>query len=142
MNTTTLNMTTLDGGVIIKKGTAPAPPSGESGGSSWRYFDTTKATVTQDSLPIIKMLFPLFKENLNDNLKSILCGAPPLADWEEKIVLAVATDFNLKIYNLAFTSLEELKTIEEVINGMGGVEGLEQALGFTEITEAEFYNLD
>lgn len=33
MNTTTLNMTTLDGGVIIKKGTAPAPPSGgESGG--------------------------------------------------------------------------------------------------------------
>lgn len=28
MNTTTLNMTTLDGGVIIKKETAPAPPSG------------------------------------------------------------------------------------------------------------------
>ena len=28
MNTTTLNMTTLDGGVIIKKGNAPAPPSG------------------------------------------------------------------------------------------------------------------
>lgn len=28
MNTTTLNMTTLDGGVIIKRGTAPAPPSG------------------------------------------------------------------------------------------------------------------
>lgn len=28
MNTTTLNMTTLDGGVIIKKGTAPVPPSG------------------------------------------------------------------------------------------------------------------
>ena len=35
MNTTTLNMTTLDGGVIIKKETAPAPPSGgESGGSN------------------------------------------------------------------------------------------------------------
>lgn len=31
MNTTTLNMTTLDGGVIIKKGTAPAPPSGGGG---------------------------------------------------------------------------------------------------------------
>jgi hypothetical protein len=32
MNTTTLNMTTLDGGnVIIKRGTAPAPPSGEGG---------------------------------------------------------------------------------------------------------------
>ena len=35
MNTTTLNMTTLDGGVIIKKGTAPAPPSGDSG---WEYY--------------------------------------------------------------------------------------------------------
>ena len=36
MNTTTLNMITLDGGVIIKKGTAPAPPSG--GESSWKYY--------------------------------------------------------------------------------------------------------
>ena len=33
-------MTTLDGGVIIKKETAPAPPSGgESGGSTIEYFD-------------------------------------------------------------------------------------------------------
>lgn len=37
MNTTTLNMTTLDGGVIIKKGTAPAPPSG--GESTIEYLD-------------------------------------------------------------------------------------------------------
>lgn len=42
MNATTLNMTTLDGGVIIKKGTAPAPPSGgESGGGDWHYFDVS-----------------------------------------------------------------------------------------------------
>lgn len=42
MNTTTLNMTTLDGGVIIKKGNAPAPPSGgESGGGDWHYFDVS-----------------------------------------------------------------------------------------------------
>lgn len=41
MNTTTLNMTTLDGGVIIKKGTAPAPPSGggDSGSSTLEYLD-------------------------------------------------------------------------------------------------------
>ena len=39
MNTTTLNMTTLDGGVIIKKGTAPAPPSGGgSGDDGWEYY--------------------------------------------------------------------------------------------------------
>ena len=36
MNTTTLNMTTLDGGVIIKKGGTPTPPSV---GSDWHYFD-------------------------------------------------------------------------------------------------------
>ena len=42
MNTTTLNMTTLDGGAIIKKGTAPAPPSGgESGGSNMEYLDVS-----------------------------------------------------------------------------------------------------
>ena len=35
-------MTTLDGGVIIKKGTAPAPPSGgESGGSTFEYLYIT-----------------------------------------------------------------------------------------------------
>ena len=44
MNTTTLNMTTLDGGVIIKKGTAPAPPSEESGGSTFEYLDITNVT--------------------------------------------------------------------------------------------------
>lgn len=32
-------MTTLDGGVIIKKGTAPAPPSGGGGDSTIEYFD-------------------------------------------------------------------------------------------------------
>lgn len=35
-------MTTLDGGVIIKTGTAPAPPSGDNGGNAsegdWAYY--------------------------------------------------------------------------------------------------------
>ena len=38
-NITTLNMTTLDGGVIIKKGTAPAPPSEGGGDSTIEYLD-------------------------------------------------------------------------------------------------------
>lgn len=51
MNTTTLNMTTLDGGVIIKKGTAPAPPSGgESGGSNLEYLDVTNVTAMDGRL--------------------------------------------------------------------------------------------
>lgn len=40
MNNTTLNMTTLDGGVIIKRETAPAPPSG---GSNVEYLDIREA---------------------------------------------------------------------------------------------------
>ena len=37
-NITTLNMTTLDGGVVIKKGTAPAPPSGGESGGGVKYY--------------------------------------------------------------------------------------------------------
>ena len=41
MNTTTLNMTTLDGGVIIKKrGSGSTPPSGESA-STMEYLDVS-----------------------------------------------------------------------------------------------------
>lgn len=115
---------------------------GESGGSNWRYFDTTKAKVTEDSLTPISMLFQIFKNNYGDNLITILPKVPPLEEWEAKIVVALATDFNLKIYNPTLTDFERLKTIEEVFNDMGGVEALEQALGFTEITEAEFYDLN
>lgn len=115
---------------------------GESGGntSNWRYFDTTKATVTEDNLPVITLLFPLFKTKFADTYKSILCGMPPLKDWEWKYVLATATDFNLKIYNPEI--IGEVKTIEEVLNDMGGVESFKQALGFTEITKEEFYDLN
>lgn len=45
MNTTTLNMTTLDGGIIIKKGTAPAPPSGGGGDSTIEYLDVSGLSV-------------------------------------------------------------------------------------------------
>ena len=61
MNTTTLNMTTLDGGVIIKKGTAPAPPSGgevlegeyflaKPNGRYWKLNFITEETITNSLL--------------------------------------------------------------------------------------------
>jgi hypothetical protein len=141
MNTTTLNMTTLDGGnVIIKKGGGggSTPPSG---GSNWRYFDTTKATVSEGSMPIINMIFSIFKTKY-DTHTAIMCGSPTLEEWEAKRVVATAADFNLKIYNPVFANLEGIKTIEELINSLGGVESLKQALGFTEITKEQFYSLD
>jgi hypothetical protein len=115
---------------------------GESGGSNWRYFDATKATVTEDSLTPISMLFQIFKNNHGDNLITILPKVPPLEEWEAKIVAATATDFNLKICHPTLTGFERLKTIEEVFNDMGGIEALEQALGFTEITKEQFYDLN
>lgn len=73
MNTTTLNMTTLDGGVIIKKGTAPAPPSGggelegeyflaKSNGRYWKFSFIDDVTMyyidynqlSQDELEALK----------------------------------------------------------------------------------------
>lgn len=70
MNTTTLNMTTLDGGVIIKKGTAPAPPSSGGGadlegeyylakpnGWYWKFTDEFHALSTSKKNQFISTLF-------------------------------------------------------------------------------------
>ena len=69
MNTTTLNMTTLDGGVIIKKGGAtPNPPSGgdvlegeyylvRPNGWYWKFTDEYHALSNADKTPIIGALF-------------------------------------------------------------------------------------
>lgn len=116
--------------------------SGENGGSNWRYFDTTEAAVTEDSLIVITMLFPLFKKKYGDDLTTILCGVPTLEEWVAKNVVATAIDFNLKICHPTLTGIGGIKTIEEVFNDMGGIEALEQALGFTEITKEEFYSLE
>lgn len=41
MNVTTLNMTTLDGNVIIKKGGGGTTPTPPSGGDKTLYFDVS-----------------------------------------------------------------------------------------------------
>lgn len=67
-NITTLNMTTLDGGVIIKKETAPAPPSGgdvlegeyylaKPNGWYWKFTDEFYALSTSDKNQFITSLF-------------------------------------------------------------------------------------
>ena len=115
---------------------------GESGGdtSNWRYFDTTKATVSAGQIPFIDMMFSIFKEK-SAGYTFIECNTPKLEAWEAKTVAATATDFNLKVYHPEFT-LGGIMTIEELLNEMGGVENLEQVLGFTKITKEQFYSLD
>lgn len=72
MNTTTLNMTTLDGGVIIKRGgggSTPTPPSGggaelegeyylvKPNGWYWKFTDEFHGLSNADKIPIVGTLF-------------------------------------------------------------------------------------
>lgn len=87
MNTTTLNMTTLDGGVIIKKGTAPAPPSGgdvlegeyylaKPNGWYWKWIGPNPWNTTDSSIDVLTFTLSVGAFwSLSDALYSII--------WEE-----------------------------------------------------------
>lgn len=132
MNTTTLNMTTLNGGVIIKKGTAPAPPSG---GSDWHYFDVSALDLT-DAV-IGAQVNPLLMMVRFELMGKVTCGsagyyafANAFAGGNTKI-LAFGLDFTqLTIQDGISISFKEL--IDEVKNN---------GVSLTEITKEQFYSL-
>ena len=84
MNTTTLNMTTLDGGVIIKKGTAPAPPSGgevlegeyylaKPNGWYWKWIGPNPWNTTDSSIDVLTFTLSVGAFwSLSDALYSII----------------------------------------------------------------------
>lgn len=130
-------MTTLDGGVIIKKGTAPAPPSGgESGGSDWHYFDVSALDLTDAniSMYINTMLMMVRFETVG----KVVIGsagyynlAKAFAGGNAK-VLAFGLDFTQRMIQdgVAFS----YKEVFEQAKNSGII--------LTEITEAEFYDLN
>lgn len=105
MNTTTLNMTTLDGGVIIKKGTAPAPPSGgESGGSNVEYLDVSAAR--EEIIGILFQFGILIKGHTTEGINNMEISATGITPYYWDImdrgrhvvsVKAVAIDFTQKL---------------------------------------------
>ena len=137
MNTTTLNMTTLDGGVIIKKGEGggSTPPSGGESGGGLSYFAIDTSILGAD----VAFAYGSFLGKVvlpeGSTIQPTLLLVQSADENLMKGLKAIATDVNAKVYIMG-----ELKplwggladTIEWFIsNGI-----------LTPITEAEFYTLD
>lgn len=131
MNTTTLNMTTLDGGVIIKKGTAPAPPSGESGADDWHYFDVSNYN-TQAQMTIMQYasVIKCFAEDLG-GMSIIPLGINLLLPNVLNETTAIAIDYSIEVITTGIKA-----TIGQSLPTAPWFEN------FPEITKEEFYNLD
>ena len=131
MNITTLNTTTLDGNVIIKKGGGtPTPPSG---GSDWRYFDISNAALSDKSAlyEVGALVVKLSKEG-NTVVGPASMGAVISFD----ICVAFGLDMSQKT-----NAGGEMLTYKEIY-ATDGLDSFFPQLGIVEITEAEFYNLD
>ena len=145
MNTTTLNMTTLDGGVIIKKGTAPAPPSGggESGGGLYmKYYDVDAIASSvgvekqqllndlSEQLYFIFMLVRLYNPDIE------MGGVMPFYIYTAGSFNLIKGVGILYGYELSEGGMQFVITPEFIASKLG------TPLDQFEITEAEFYNLD
>jgi hypothetical protein len=145
MNTTTLNMTTLDGGVIIKKGTAPAPPSG---GEKWVYTQLNTPTLASNlnHSPAMSFLFSLVKIHSTNSGDLMVSGLTDFPAWE---TIAIATNLSVKVSATAPFG-EGIMSVEDILHNMasmGGVEGsaadvIASLIDGVTITKEEFYNLD
>lgn len=154
MNTTTLNMTTLDGGVIIKKGTAPAPPSG--GGEDLDSLIYCKGPNRGSELGFIDYMqmsiaskYQRFDTWSSDTLLGILITEGYqnsfLAGDVQYDMSAIAYSEDLKMVlqygELKFNSLKEFlefqgASFEEFVDSMI------EAYGLTRITKEEFWDLE
>lgn len=139
-------MTTLDGGVIIKKGTAPAPPSGGGGvNDEWVYYDLRN----QEN----KAIFSLIVQELPHSLAAILEYANPKLHWG---IQYMNYDNNnppnvglSNILGLGYLASHKLKVGDNEVTGSEYVAFLAQHMGATDILEStpkitkeEFYNLE
>ena len=127
-------MTTLDGGVIIKKGTAPAPPSGggsgESGGSKYVYYDLRNASPDAKGMFLSYCaLMVRFDGADMYTIPPLGIGGEGLDDTFIKKTLAAMTDLDLEI-----DFGEGLMKVRDVMS-IGG-------LTFPEITKDQFYTLE
>jgi hypothetical protein len=103
MNTTTLNMTTLDGGnVIIKKGggggSTPTPPSG---GSDWHYFDVSGFEgIEKTSIIQLAMMLKVKGETIESELGVACIIAPTGFEYLLSVkneVKAIGVDYSIEI---------------------------------------------
>ena len=120
-------MTTLDGGVIIKKGTAPAPPSGGGGDSTIEYISTEGKDLLEwgEALAITSFLVKMPTEILTVALQ---------IGMNEGVndALAFALDPTME-FDFQGTRM----TIADFLVSMGV-----DLSTYTRLTKEEFYSLD
>lgn len=142
MNTTTLNMTTLDGGVIIKKGTAPAPPSGgESGGERVVSYYSIPNDADVFMKGMAMTLATYIKGTLSHGTKCVEIGGAFVMRGSEKVhdwVEAVAIEWDAFYSNASGTSLTCKEYLEQIV----GISIEEFNQFFPSITKEQFYSLD
>ena len=147
-------MTTLDGGVIIKKGTAPAPPSGgESGGSTFEYLDITNVTGMGGQLKFL-LLQTAYMCKIPQTFKvgaaNFKQGVSPVGAY---MTMAGAFSPSSEEFNTVMNGITAMSVnFSDTINMQGQVMtigelfamyGLQADIdSIPRITKEEFYNLD
>ena len=119
-------MTTLDGGVIIKKGTTPAPPSG---GESVEYWDITAAPEGLYEIAQFATMLKYTKSGkmyINSIYGLSKSGITPIG---------IAIDTSLEHLNNG-----TIKTVGEVFNEFGYPSF--DTIGWVRITKEQFYSLE
>ena len=120
-------MTTLDGGVIIKRGTAPAPPSG----SNVEYWD---CGAQSEIIGEISLFFLQMKYSMQG-----LGYVASFVDYKDERLTTAPTAISLDrsmLVNLEGT----LQSVGEWLAAFG-VDDFSQ-LGWVQITKEQFYSLD
>lgn len=147
MNTTTLNMTTLDGGVIIKKGDSgeSTPPSGESA-STIEYLDVSGLdSGSKNQLMMVSLIartsqFEMMGQVQKSQvipLSSMLLYIsfePTAYDAYSNAVNAIGVDFTMQIKSQSTTG-----TVLDEVKKMPVYEELDS---IPRLPKEEFYTLD
>ena len=145
MNTTTLNMATLDGGVIIKKGTAPAPPSGgESGGSgesasTIEYLDLTGlATLQLSYFATSSQELHLKMTIQGQEMVAVGPAAQLVSQVSSASTIYAKIDFDAPIIMVQGTMRQDLKVRDYILSKVS-----ESDLdAIPRLTKEQFYSLD
>lgn len=147
MNTTTLNMTTLDGGVIIKKGTAPAPPSGGESASTIEYLDVSGLDYgSKNQLLVYSLIARTSQFEAFGQVQEPRVNLLGLV-----FMLIIADTANFSAYSNAVTAIGMDFTMQTKLSSSGIMTVLdelkvmpvyEQLDSIPRITKEQFYSLD
>ena len=113
---------------------------GESGGSSWRYLDVSKMPTGVKEMQVIKCLIGMFGKSRS---ASGAVEISPLSGFLAEGKIENMDHIYAVAYDKKFIVVQEGMVLEyEAFLEMAGITQMFGELGITEITEAEFYDLN